>query len=82
MYQMLIMILVAGRGKGKEGELIHGIRESKEISDIGIDDRFKKTDQMRSYILKTWVGYVVATQIAFLCINCISMLPKGDVIKE
>lgn len=68
---MLIMILVEGRGKRKEGELIHGIRESREISDIGTDDRFKKTDQMRSYILKTWIAYVVATQIAFISINCL-----------
>lgn len=46
MHQMLIMILVEGRGKRKEEELIHGIRESREINDIGADGRSKKTDQM------------------------------------
>lgn len=35
--QMVIMMLGEGKGKGKEGELAHGIRESREISDIGTD---------------------------------------------
>lgn len=60
-----------GGGEEKEGELVHGIRESREISDIDTDYTYKKTDQMRNCILKTWTGYVDVTLIAFIYINCL-----------
>lgn len=37
---------------------------------------------MRNYILKTWIGYVAVTQITFICINGLKILPKYDAVQE